>query len=316
MKESPSSPESTKGEEGTFYHLNGSSFGPVPREHIARLWQTGSIPDETLVFIAESSTWEPVTTVFSGLSKLQNLSPSSPKSSARDRISKETKEKPVFRRAESSEESEEEKEAVEQSPQAKMWQKAFIILLLVCAAGIGAIFFWVSAKVSETESLRARADNLQNLIAEKDSTIRNLRDSTRTQLEPNEIQGRFILNSTQPKSGAKVALFRRAEIEKFLKETLSKIESGADETAIALNITNNLPFPLASTATDSEGFYRLEIPEPGEFILHTNIVGDSSKTLVWFLAFSPDDPQHGPIHFTEKNASNLLSPDFAIVEAR
>ena len=316
MKTSPEPVESPKESQSTFYHHNGSSFGPIPREHIARLWQTDSIPDDTLVFIADSSTWEPVTKVFSGLSKLQNLNPSAPKSHPRDRISKETKEKPVFRRAEAFVDSDNHEEAIAHSPQANLWQKAFIISLLVFAAVIGAIFFWFSGTFSEIESLRSRASNLQNLISEKDATIQRLRDSTRTQLEPNEIQGRFILNSTEAKSGAKVALFRRAEIEKFLKEALSKTEPGADETAVALSITNNLPFPIASTATDSEGFYRLEIPEPGEFILHTNIVGTSSRTLVWFLSFSPDDPQHGPIHFTEKNASNLISPDLVILKAR
>lgn len=314
MTPSPPPDDSPQEDPAAFYHIQGSTFGPVPRDHIASLWQNGSLPDDTLVFLHESSTWEPVTVVFSNLSKPGT--PASPATPARSRKLQETKPRPDFRPAEASLESKNEKQAGEQSPRARLWQNAFIICLLVATAAIGAVVFWASQKFSETDSLHSRLQSLESHLAEKDTTIRRLRDSTRPRLEPNEIQGRFILNSNRSTAGAKVALFRRAEMEKFIQQTLSSAPPENDEAATARSLTENLPFPIASTATDSEGFYRLEIPEPGEFILHTNMIGPASKPLVWFLSFSPDDPRHGPIHFTEENASSLISPDLVILKAR
>jgi len=302
-----------------FYHTHGNSFGPIPREHLARLWQTGSLPEGTLVLIQDSSVWEPIETVFRGLETGRQDPRFLP-------IGQE-KPKPIraretaFRRAELAEEGGEPRQESTSVPQTvKKWQTAFVAaLLLGCIAAAGAYFLAAPAS-AELARRDSEIQKLKTQLAERDAAIERLKNAQRTELAPNEIQGRLELppGSGRPTAaaGVKVILHRRADIEKYLGETLAKADPSAPAASLASSIVNNLPFPLASTTTDSSGFYRLELPEAGDFVLHTNIMDPEGNAIMWFLAFNPSAPNHGPIDFKKSNAATRLAPGFIITNAR
>jgi hypothetical protein len=307
------------GEATLFYHTQGNSFGPIPREHLARLWLTGSIPAETLVFIATSGQWEPIESVFRGLGPIQRLGEFQPPGQERPQPIRTPES--AFRQAKADVSAEDNGPKAPSTPKTvRQWQTAFVgAVVLGCIAAAGSYFF---AAPAGTELAR-RASEVQALkiqLAERDSAIERLKNARRTELSPNEIQGRFELpagaGDSTAVAGVKVILHRRADIEKYLAEALAKVDPAAPAASLASSIVNNLPFPLASTATDSNGFYSLELPEAGDFVLHTNIVDPEGNAVMWFLAFNPSAPNHGPIDFKKSNAATRLAPGFIITNAR
>lgn len=307
------------GEATLFYHIAGNSFGPVPREHLARLWQTGSIPAETLVFIAASGQWEPIESVFRGLEGIQRLPEFQPLGLEKSKPIRTPQS--AFRQAQAADGPENGPGETPSTPKTvRKWQTAFVAALVLGCIAAASAYFLAAPAASELARRDSEIQQLKTQISEKDAAIERLKNARRTELAPNEIQGRFELptgaDGPTAAAGVKVVLHRRADIEKYLSETLAKADPSAPAAPLASSIVNNLPFPLASTATDSSGFYRLELPEAGDFVLHTNIVDPEGNAVMWFLAFNPSAPDHGPIDFTESNASTRLAPGFIITNAR
>jgi hypothetical protein len=79
---------------------------------------------------------------------------------------------------------------------------------------------------------------------------------------------------------------------------------------------NHLPFPIATTTTDSKGQYEFRLQAAGDFVLHTNILATQSGPMVWFLGFDSSEPPYSRIDFNESNRSTSLVPGLVVVPAR
>lgn len=309
----------SKGVEGFFYHVNGHSFGPIPKAHLECLRQGGLLSDETFVFLEETSSWEPISSVIESVGEVSNKPP---------RLMKGKHGDAGLEKFRSTEEIEALDDPLDDSPEESAdtknrnsgWQVAFILTIFISALGFASVFFWAIPHFNEMKALRSLIGSLEKKISDRESTISDLKRLNRKILNSNEIQGRFEVvepdGNQVAQVGSKIFLFRQSDIENFLNETIATSNPAAGPSAMAEKIVKNLPFPLASTATDSDGFYRIEIPEKGELVLHTNIISPPAEPKLWFIAFNPDDPRHAPINFTSSNTSPHIAPGFIISNAR
>jgi hypothetical protein len=296
------------------YHTQGNSFGPIPREHLARLWQTNSLAQDCLVFDPAKEDWLPASEFFSHLSithpNPKSTAPEFPKTPPSAWAKKDAAPLP---------EPDGEPDPIH--PKVRKWQTAFVAALLLGVLAACAAFFWSAERHAQSAPLHSKIASLEKQLAEREAELRQTALATRSKLAPDEIQGRFTIQAADgseiPQIGAKILLFRKGEIQAFLDKMLSSgAATSVDHQQAALDIVNNLPFPTASTTTDSEGFYRFSLPEPGMFVLHTNMTDPDGHTAMWFLSFDPSTPNHGPIPINESNICTNFTPGLAITPAR
>jgi hypothetical protein len=114
----------------------------------------------------------------------------------------------------------------------------------------------------------------------------------------------------------KVLLYNRRDLERYLGEILQNPSHSQDAAATARHLVNHLPFPIATTTTDSKGQYEFRLQAAGDFVLHTNILATQSGPMVWFLGFDSSEPPYSRIDFNESNRSTSLVPGLVVVPAR
>jgi hypothetical protein len=202
----------------------------------------------------------------------------------------------------------------------RRWQVLWILSVLVGVLVSLGLFFWANAAIDERNSLNVRIDTLNESLRQKNGEIERLRQCSRENLETDEIQGRVVLRSPGggqvAQSGIKILLYNSQALERHLEQVLRHIPEGTRPEDAARGMVNGLPFPITTTTTDSNGFYHLRLQEPGEYILHTNIIPKSGDPLLWFLSFDSRQPGHARIDFTEGNLSARLVPGLVVTPAR
>jgi len=312
----PDEPNQNAAQDGNLhYHYDSQTFGPVPREHLARLWQTNSLPHDSFVFDSSKDAWEPASSFFGHLSVAYSCSEPKLPSPESPKIRSTFDPKHSFINS-----PKKDDRRKPEPPKIRQWQTAFVAASLIAILGICGVYIWSARQLSGEGALKSRIISLEKELAERQATVERLHFSSRLNLAPNEIQGHFKTPAQDggktPQIGVKVLLFRKDDIQEYLDNWISKADPSTDPVSLSRDIVNGLPFPIASTTTDSEGFYRFELEESGEFVLHTNIVDPSATPLLWFLLFNSNDPHHGPIDFNESNISNNLTPNLAITPAR
>ncbi|MFM8364285.1 MAG: hypothetical protein ACKOAS_03960 [Verrucomicrobiota bacterium] len=176
------------------------------------------------------------------------------------------------------------------------------------------------AALSERDRFKQRIESLEAQLLERTESLERLSENTGEVLSPDQIKGRLLLRATDgtaiPQQGVKVLLYNRRDLERYLEESLQNADANLDAAQAAVDLVNKLPFPLATTTTDSKGNYEFRLQAPGEFVLHTNILQTPTGPMVWFLGFKSSEPPYTRIDFSEANRSTSLVPGLIVVPAR
>lgn len=198
------------------------------------------------------------------------------------------------------------------------WMIGFFALAVMSAA-----FFWTWRISSESASLRAKLSAAEAANSEWEKKYQNVLFAAREVAAKDQVRGRVILRNPAGKRitlpGIKVRLFSRADMEAYLSDRhASAAEAGGtDQSRLSLHFLKNMPAPIETTTTDSDGRYELKVPTPAEYVLQTSI--RSAKTgemRVWFVAFDSRDPLNTPVDITESNVVRQFNPFLMIFDGR
>lgn len=201
-----------------------------------------------------------------------------------------------------------------------IWGWVFASVFLVVAVVAGVLFL---TREGELESARKSLATAEEEVAEL--RAENNRLQVRSSLDAPEgmIQGRMVIRDANNRRIAppnvKVRLFRRETIEEFANERHATLpEDGAtDANRLAVHFGSNLPSPVLSTATDSQGHFELAVPEPGEYVLQSSVrSAKTGESYTWFLSFDSRDALNTPINLNEANRARQFHPLFLISEGR
>lgn len=307
--ESPASTESPS--HWCFYSTDGDVLGPIERRHLETIWRAGQFPEETMGFDPADQSWRPLVDWFSALPK--DLKSTLPKPTPDKKLPPPPPAMTPLPPGSGRSRRGSDRKALK-------WQVVSIFAFLV-AIMVGVVMFVRSSAVeAERNRFQERTEFLQSELAKRTESLERLSESTGEVLEPDFIKGRLLLRANDgtlvPQQGVKVLLYNRREIERHLEEALKKEESGSDDAKVAQNLVNTLPFPIATTTTDSKGAYEFRLQAAGDFVLHTNILANGSNPMLWFLGFNSTEPPYTRIDFTDSNRSTSLVPGLIVVPAR
>jgi len=184
----------------------------------------------------------------------------------------------------------------------------FLVVLLLVVAGLGS---WGYLQWLDARSWESRAAELNAQLEALNETMP--KPSAEPDLAPpGVIRGRMILKNNQgrriPIPGARIRLFDRASLEKFLwAEVPGILKSDAPNPLVVL--LAQLPKPLETTTSDTSGNYAFHPPEPGDYVVQTSVLDKTTGSIrAWFLAVDSRDPLNTPVNFTEANAVAVLVP--------
>lgn len=198
------------------------------------------------------------------------------------------------------------------------WMIGFFAL-----AAMSAAFFWSSRMSSESASLRAKLSAAEAANSEWEKKYQNVLFAAREVAAKDQVRGRVIIRNPAGKRitlpGIKVRLFRRAEIEAYLagRNACVAEAGGTDQARLSLHFLKNMPAPIETTTTDSDGRFEIKLPAPAEYVLQTSI--RSAKTgemRLWFVAFDSRDPLNTPVDITESNVVRQFNPFLMIFDGR
>jgi len=223
----------------------------------------------------------------------------------------------------------------------------FCVVLLLAGLGLGT---WVSLLGSENAKL---VEEIARLKAQVESSSQRVSLGEMTKEEPpGWVSGRIEISprgggrTKSVASGVEVALFERGEIEAYLNgmaeqnereikqlqgqiDAEERVSGGADTEKLKglraamvplkspSYFVKSLPAAIRNTVTDSNGLFRLQVPEQGEFVLCSRLqssdptdTGDGSY--LWFIGVRADRKPNTPIVINEFNRTMLFSPGFFI----
>ena len=198
------------------------------------------------------------------------------------------------------------------------WTLAGLCLLIAAGAGV---FAWI--QLEELASLRTRLAAAEQTNHDWQQKYHQVLFAAREVAPDDMVRGRAILRDAKGKRvalpGIKVRLYTRASIESHLAARHEAgAEAGAEEAARSpAHYLKNLPPPIETTSTDSDGRFELKVPEPGEYVIQTSIrSAKSGEMRLWFVTFDARDPMNTAVDITESNAVQQLNPLLMMVEGR
>jgi hypothetical protein len=278
-----------------YYHAAGEVLGPIEVSKLRSLWEAGDLPDDALGHDHLKDEWLPLDEFLKRDAPPAAFKPIHPANAALRRPSRP--------RSSSS------------MRLLRRWQVAWILTLLVGILAAIALHFRASHAVAGREARLVEIEELRARIADRDAVIERLRSASREILDPAEIQGRVFLRTKEgaiaPQPGMKVTLHPRRDVERHIESTLS----GTPENPAA-TLATTLPFPVATTTTDSNGFYHIRLPAPGEYILHTNMLPARGPSAIWFVSFDSTAKDHSRVDLTDANMTSNFTPGLVITPAR
>lgn len=196
----------------------------------------------------------------------------------------------------------------------------FSALAVAAAAGTG-LYAWTQH--DEIASLRSRLAAAEQTNQGWQQKYHQVLFAAREVASEDTVRGRAILRDASGKRialpGIKVRLYTRSAVESHLSARHeAEVEGeGAERTRLATHYLKNLPPPLETTSTDSDGRFELKVPEPGEYIIQTSIrSAKSGEMRLWFVAFDSRDPLNTAVDITESNAVQQFNPLLMVVEGR
>ena len=190
------------------------------------------------------------------------------------------------------------------------------------ALASGAVF-WLGKSAEEIEGLKISLANAEALNGEWKQKYENALFAAREVASNDLVRGKVIMRDAAGRRATlpnvEVRLYSRAEIEAYLSERYSHIaEAGeTDPTRLPAHFLKNIPPPIETTTTNSDGRFECKVPEPGEYVLQTAIQSEKSgSTRLWFVTFDSRDPLNTPVDITESNAVQQFNPLFMLVDGR
>jgi hypothetical protein len=199
------------------------------------------------------------------------------------------------------------------------------ILALGCLAILTAwgAFFWSEKASVEIAGLKTRLANAEASNLEWKQKYEKVLFAAREVAASDLVRGKVIIRNVAGKRvalpGIKIRLYPRAEIVSFLSERHARIAEagGTDASRLAAHFLKNIPLPIETTTTDSDGRFECKVPEPGEYVLQTAIQSAKPGAMrLWFVTFDSRDPLNTPVDITESNAVQQFNPLFMLVDGR
>lgn len=199
------------------------------------------------------------------------------------------------------------------------------ILLTIFAAALtiwGAIF-WAGKLSQENAALQTRLELSEATNADLKQKYQSLLFAAREVASNDLVRGKVIIRDSSGKRvvlpGIKVRIYPRAEIEAFLSERYSRISEagGTDPARLSAHFLKEIPPPIETTATDSDGRFECKVPQPGEYVIQTSLrSAKSGEMRIWFVTFDSRDPLNTPVDITESNVVQQFNPLLMLVDGR
>lgn len=202
------------------------------------------------------------------------------------------------------------------------WTLPWVVAALAVFIALGMSFMaWKASRdVADLKaSVAAATAKNQELEKQYQQVLFSAREVAASDL----VRGRVIIRNKSGKRvalpGIKVKLYARKALEAHLADRQAKIAEipNADPARFPGHFLKDIPVPLASTTTDSDGRFEFQLPEPGEYILQTSIRSSKTGELrLWFVRFDSRDPLNTPVDITEANAVRQFHPLLMIMDGR
>lgn len=200
------------------------------------------------------------------------------------------------------------------------WAAFLIALALLLASGV-----WINSLYGDLAKVKAQFSELEKKFTTKEKDYQRLLFVSREIAEPGLVRGSVILRNDGGKRiampGIQVYIFTREAIESHLAaksaEAAQHPDAAKDDPAVFYS--QGLPKPIASTTTDASGRFEFQVPDEGEYILHTSISAPTPKglaTRLWFVSFNSRDPVNTAVDIGETNSVQQFIPSLMIVNGR
>lgn len=297
-----------------FYSTDGDVLGPIERRHLETIWRSGQFPSDAVGFDPAKEIWTPLNDWFAGeVPKIKSETPAADAEKKFRLPPPEMAPLPPSRNHHG-------RPRKGSSQKILKWQVLSILALLVAVLVGVAMHVRTDAALAERDRFKERIESLEAQLQERTESLERLSENTGEVLSPDQVKGRLALSandgSAVAQQGVKVLLYNRRDLERYLEQSLQNADVNSDAAQAAVDVVNNLPFPLATTTTDSKGNYEFRLQAPGEFVLHTNILQTPGGPMLWFLGFNSTEPPYTRIDFTDSNRSTSLVPGLIVVPAR
>lgn len=198
-----------------------------------------------------------------------------------------------------------------------------LILIFAAALMIWGTIFWIGKLSEENAGLRAQLDLADTANTDLKQKYQSLLFAAREVASNDLVRGKVIIRDPTGKRvvlpGIKVRLYPRAEIEAFLSERHSRIAEagGTDPARLCAHFLKDIPPPIETTTTDSDGRFECKVPQPGEYVIQTSIrSANTGEMRLWFVTFDSRDPLNTPVDITESNVVQQFNPLLMFVEGR
>ncbi|MCX6968764.1 MAG: hypothetical protein NTV93_01245 [Verrucomicrobia bacterium] len=199
----------------------------------------------------------------------------------------------------------------------------FLLAIFAAALTIWGAIFWAGKLSQENAALQTRLELAEATNADLKQKYQSLLFAAREVASNDLVRGKVIIRDATGKRvvlpGIKVRLYPRAEIEAFLSARYSRIAEagGTDPARLCAHFLKDIPPPIETTATDSDGRFECKVPQPGEYVIQTSIrSAKSGEVRLWFVTFDSRDPLNTPVDITESNVVQQFNPLLMLVEGR
>jgi hypothetical protein len=174
----------------------------------------------------------------------------------------------------------------------------------------------------QTLDRRATATRLETALADAEKLRAELKTATSALggVPEGTVSGQVILrNQARQRTvipGMKIRLYRRSDLEDYLRQRFEEFRAAPPQDAISA-LLSGMPSPLDTTATDTDGKFSIQLPEPGQYVLQTSTLDRKTRDMrIWMLTFDSADTLNTPILISEFNASTTFDPLLILTEGR
>jgi len=194
---------------------------------------------------------------------------------------------------------------VTESAPAVTTRGAKILLGAIYVLAIAGLLIFLMALKIMTQSMHS--EDLERQIQALRDEADKKSDYKDTIIAPPEVlRGQVILRSGTSNTRSQVPkvsimLYTKAQVEEALKNYQEEVSSAPGDFAKI-----RFPAAISRTISDSEGFYSLDIPEQGSYVLMARVNVPKKGTRMWLLEVDTKDRLNTPIDLTDLN--RLASP--------
>lgn len=199
-----------------------------------------------------------------------------------------------------------------------------VILSVVLIAAVVGAGFWLSMLMSESGRLRAENEVLSKAAEEMRLKIERIEAELNIYKPPGDgaVAGRVAYSrggKVYGLSGRQVSLYRREDVDSAFEAAKSQlVANGIDPLEGSADLGEfyfrKLPAPFESALTDSSGFFRMKIPQPGKYVLVSRSVDQVSNELIlWMIGFDDVRAKKQPIIMDASNRIVIYRPDMMVL---